>query len=381
MIIGGAIVTVTGFVYLSRRLSSTSRSSNPNINPNPSSSANLNPQQNAVASRKTQAVDPVASRNAAAWKRAVLDMMLIIVVLLFVVLILLQEKVVLIAAPGMFMFLRYLLYYTPFAESSSSFAAEFPFQEFLPTVSFRSRRKSMRNASIDEASDVNIQRRSSRNIIAALPGNEEKENKFEIPKEVRNQLEFPDDVKSNTQFTVIPYKFEFVFKHSWDKVSEMRKRQYPDPLRPHILSNALRNDEMEVMLEISAGERAKEICRFLHTELSLPAKVPYIFKSLVGSNVDRFRLDERVIEFPGRRISKLQTVNKDLRNIVITLVIEEFRVHPENPNWTSYEATCAVQFMAVGFFKAQMQGFAEKTFKAEILDKAKHLERILNTPN
>jgi hypothetical protein len=29
MIIGGAIVTVTGFVYLSRRLSSTSRSSNP----------------------------------------------------------------------------------------------------------------------------------------------------------------------------------------------------------------------------------------------------------------------------------------------------------------------------------------------------------------
>lgn len=339
----GTVAVIGGSVYVVRRLFSRGRAE---------SAPSLEEEKKSVEAsvEKVEVVEQVERRRV--WRRTIIDLLLMVVVLVFALVVLLQEKLVLIAAPGMFMFLRYLLYVSPFetAEEESG-------------IPVGGRRKEK-----EDAAPIGIKDEEEKK--------EAIQEKLQLPVEVKNQWEFPEEMKSNPQFFLIPAKSEYLYKHPWKVVAEKLKTRFPDPLKPKISVELLKSDEMEVVLQ--DGEKVR--CRFTHREIRSPAKIPYMLKSLVGAGSgDYFRLDEKTVELSECKFLKKQTTNRDFRNVCVVMIVSELRVHSEqHPDWTILEEYGAVQFMAsVGFFKAQLQGVAEKTFKEETLENAKRIEILI----
>jgi hypothetical protein len=303
-------------------------------------------QQLVVATNQIQASATAARK----WRQTMLDLMLVVFVLAFIILVMLQEKVVLVTAPGLFLFLRYLLYTSPFEASPVESGPQGPAGALPPGA------------------------RPTQPLALKAPREmEEKEpEKVVMPAEAKNQWEFPEEVKSNPKFSVVPYKFEYTFKHPWEKVMEKVRTKYPDPAKPQVQMKNVRDDETEVVF--SPTEKAK--CRFVHVQYQFPAKVPGWIKNMVGlPPTGNVVLEEKIIEFPEKRYGKSQIVNRDFRNFALLMIVSEYRVHSrEHPDWTILEQYIAIEFVTGGFFKAQLQGFAERSFKQDSLEDAQRLE-------
>lgn len=354
---------VGGSLYVAGRLISYVRNRRSGANAPPPQPPQQQPQQLRQEPPQQQAAIAAQANQAAAskrWRTTMLDLMLVVFVLAFVILVLLQERAVLVAAPGLFLFLRYLLYTSPFEVS----------HEGVPGAPLPAPRAQ--------------QLQPSRPLLLQAPaefkeGLEEKElERITLPQEARNQWEFPDEVKSNALFLLIPFKFEYEFKHPWERVLEKAKSRYPDPLKPATIMTKVRDDEAEVILPHS-GQKVK--CRFIHFETRIPSKVPDFLRRMLGSQAipDHFVLEDKYIELPQKRFARIQTVNQNVRGVAVVMIMSEYRVHSrEHVDWTILEQYMAVQFVSGNFFRGQLQGFAERTFKSEALDEAQKLDRALS---
>jgi len=100
-------------------------------------------------------------------------------------------------------------------------------------------------------------------------------------------------------------------------------------------------------------------------ECKVKNKVPIIFRSLFGT-LEHITMDEHIVFDPNNKTLRVQNINNDFQSFFTIVDQREYRLHPDNPNWTLFLQHGTVSATAkCGFFQSNVRNFILKAFRKQ----------------
>jgi hypothetical protein len=119
---------------------------------------------------------------------------------------------------------------------------------------------------------------------------------------------------------------------------------------------------------------------FTHRAVHVETKVPLLVRKLLGEDgQDYVLLDERARQHEGNRLLEFQSVSRTFSRFVVSTERREYRVHPDNPEWTLFTQSGKVYATAAcGLMRSTVRRWAQKSFQQRADASAAALEQYVN---
>ncbi|XP_028967454.1 SEC14-like protein 1 [Galendromus occidentalis] len=146
-----------------------------------------------------------------------------------------------------------------------------------------------------------------------------------------------------------------VYKYPFELVMAAYERRFPTcPMIPILLG-------CDIILEEESPDGA---IRKIQRRCRLNIEAPYLLKKIVG--VDHMLFIQQNILDRRNKVLKIEAWNESFSGRVSIKEYCTYSVHPDNPNWTSYEQSASLDVKSFYGFEATVEKIAIKQYSADI---------------